>query len=290
MADTLVLNNGDRITGVSISQDDNKIVFRSELIGDIEIDRRHARVEGNSEAIDPVQPGADATTLSKSPTPSPHGWHVDLGMKLALDRGSLKTTENDLDLSADLVRKSDHGELHAKVDYDYKRSDGVLKDDDWLVSFSYDKFLGDDRFAAGRFLGTTELTSAGYDKTMALNAVYGWRFWEADNRYLRIGPAAGYLSIHRGVERFDGPAIGVYLHAKGPVLHQASFDSELQVLDSLGQGRYANLAFRMRQPLSERLYLALAWNYVWSDFDIEAGVKSEWRWDIGWRFGPDESK
>ena len=62
------------------------------------------------------------------------------------------------------------------------------------------------------------------------------------------------------------------------------------MLDSLGDGRYANLELRLRQPLGERLFLALVWGYAWSDFDIEPGVRSEWRWDLGWRFGPDADR
>lgn len=282
-ADTLIAANGDRLTGSLVSRDDKRIVFQSDLFGRIELDSDKARVETTT-------PAGATTAGATAAKPSSPGWHADLGVKLALDRGSLKTTENDLDVSLDYVRKAEHGELHADLDYDYKRTAGELKDDDWSGSLSYDKFLDRQRFAAGRFLATTDLTSEGYDRTLALSAAYGWRLWERDDHYLRLGPAVGYLSITRGAERFNGPALGLYARAKGPVRHRASFGGELQFLDSLGQGRYANLEFRLRQPLGERLYLALVWKYAWSDFDIESGVKSEWRWDLGWRFGPGESE
>jgi hypothetical protein len=70
------------------------------------------------------------------------------------------------------------------------------------------------------------------------------------------------------------------------VWRKVGFSSELQLLDSFGDGRYANLEFRLRHPLSEHLYLALTWNYVWSDVDIESGITSEWRWVLGWQSKP----
>lgn len=290
-ADTLVLANGDRLTGTLVSADAHRIVFRSDLLGQVEVAAGQARVEPTPPAIASASPAPTAADGAAAPAdPAKPVWQGDLGAKLAVDRGSLKTRENDLDAALTLVRRTDVGELHAKLAYDYKRSDDLLKDDDWAASVSYDKFLGARNFTAGRFLATTDLTTEGYDRTVSLSAAYGWRLWERDDRYLRVGPAAGYLAITRGDERFDGPALGFYLRAKGPVWGRTTFTSELQMLDSLGDGRYANLELRLRQPLGERLYLGVLWNYVWSDFDIESGIRSEWRWEIGWRFGQTEPK
>lgn len=288
-ADTLVFANGDRLTGTLVSADARRIVFRSDLLGQVEVAASEARVEPAASAAsagDATSPAPMATEgATASAEPDKPVWQGDFGAKLAVDRGSLKTRENDLDAALTLVRKTDVGELHAKLAYDYKRSDDVLKDDDWAASVSYDKFLGERYFTAARFLATTDLTTEGYDRTLSLSAAYGWRLWERDDRYLRVGPALGYLAITRGAERFDGPAVGFYLRAKGPVWRRTTFSSELQMLDSLGDGRYANLELRLRQPVGERLYLGVLWNYVWSDFDIESGIRSEWRWEVGWRFG-----
>lgn len=284
-ADTLVFANGDRLTGTVVSADAHRIVFQSSMLGRIEVAAGEARIEADPPVADVAIAPAPAAETAEPAGPAKPVWQGDLGAKLAVDRGSLKTRENDLDAALTLVRKTDVGELHAKLAYDYKRSDDVLKDDDWAASVSYDKFLGERYFTAARFLATTDLTTEGYDRTLSLSAAYGWRLWERDDRYLRVGPALGYLAITRGAERFDGPALGFYLRAKGPVWRRTTFSSELQMLDSLGDGRYANLELRLRQPMGERLYLGVLWNYVWSDFDIESGIRSEWRWEVGWRFG-----
>lgn len=285
IADTLVFANGDRLTGTVVSADAQRIVFQSSILGRIEVAAGEARIEADTPAAGVAIAPAPAAETAEPAGPAKPVWQGDFGAKLAVDRGSLKTRENDLDAALTLVRKTDVGELHAKLAYDYKRSDDVLKDDDWAASVSYDKFLGERYFTAARFLATTDLTTEGYDRTLSLSAAYGWRLWERDDRYLRVGPALGYLAITRGNERFDGPALGFYLRAKGPVWRRTTFSSELQMLDSLGDGRYANLELRLRQPVGERVYLGVLWNYVWSDFDIESGIRSEWRWEIGWRFG-----
>lgn len=62
----------------------------------------------------------------------------------------------------------------------------------------------------------------------------------------------------------------------------------MQLLDSMGDGRYATLQMRARRPLGDRLFIAMAWEYEWSDFSIESGITSEWRWEVGWRLGPAE--
>lgn len=268
-SDVLVGPQGERIPGRLVEEKDGFIVFDSDSFGRLQIASSRAHLEGRPAA-------RDAATVRLP------NWTTDLSMKLGVDRGSLKTPEDDLDATLNLVRKSERGELHATFDYNYKRTDGVLKDDDLFASISYDRLLPSGRFVAGRVLGATELTSEGYDTTNTLSLAYGWRWWEGDDRYLRIGPAVGYLSLDRGENHFDGAAIGLYARAKGPAWRKISFSSELQFLDSLGEGRYANLAFQMRHPLGEHLYLALAWNYVWSDVDIESGITSEWRWVVGW--------
>ena len=273
-ADTLIGPNGERLPGHVVEQKDGLLVFQSDFLGRVQVRADRARVERTEAATPP-------------PSPTDRRWTADLGGKLTVDRGSLKTAEDDFDATLKLVRNFEQGELHATVDYNYKRTAGELKDDDWLGSLSYDHFLSPRRFTAGRLLVTTDLTSEGYERTDTLSLATGWRLWETPDRYLRIGPALGYLSMTRGDNRFNGAALGLYARAKGPLLGRTTFSSELQMLDSFGDGRYANLEFRLRHPLGQRFYLALAWNYNFSDFDIESGIKSEWRWEIGWRLGPD---
>lgn len=276
-ADVLVGAQGERIPGRLVEIREGFIVFDSDSFGRLQVREGQAHVERDTAS----------TSVAPAASPAPSAWRADFNAKLGIDRGSLKTAEDDLDATLKLVRISPRGEWHASFDYSYKRTDGTLKDDDLALSLSYDHLLPERRFMAGRVLATTELTSEGYDATQTLSLAYGWRLWEGKERYLRIGPALGYLAMDRGDERFSGPAFGLYARGKGPVWRKLSYSSELQVLDSFGDGRYANLQLQLRHPLSEHLYLALAWDYVWSDVDIESGITSEWRWVLGWQSQPD---
>ena len=50
-ADTLVLANGDRLTGTLVSADAHRIVFRSDMLGQVEVAAGQARVEPTPSAI-----------------------------------------------------------------------------------------------------------------------------------------------------------------------------------------------------------------------------------------------
>jgi hypothetical protein len=269
-ADVLVGADGSRLQGTLVATRDGRHVFDSSLLGRVEVPVDRAKVERG--------PAVAVTATPASP------WATDVSMKLGIDRGSLKTPDDDLDATLRLERRTGRGEWLGVLDYSYRRTDDVRKDDDITASLAYDRLRGPRSFVAGRLYGTRELRSDGqYDATQTASLALGWRGWEGPERYLRIGPSLGYLAIDRGDAHFDGGALGLYARGRGPVVGKVTFNAELQFLDTLGEGRYADLALQLRHPLGEHLYLALAWDYTWSDFDIESGVTSEWHWVLGWK-------
>jgi hypothetical protein len=298
-ADTLVGQNGDRLAGRFIEEKDGKIVFISDLLGRLEIASDQVRVEYDPDDERPLSPSTQATQSAQSSQSSqssplveaattPH-WSMDLGVKINLDRGSLKTSEDRLDARLTSTRQTARGELHGNLWYKYKATEGEVRDNDWLGSLAYDRFVSPRRFNAGRLTLGSELVDGGYDSTGALSVATGWRLWETPKHFLRIGPALGYLSITRGDQGFKGGSVGLYARGLAPLMGKARLTGELQYLDTLGNGRYGTVAVRVTHPLTERLFVSLGWDYVWSDFDIESGISSQWRWDLGWRFGPAET-
>lgn len=280
-ADILVAANGERLSGRVVERVDGVIVFDSDAFGRIRVAEGQASVERAPVPASPAIPTEPAAPARANP------WSWDLGVKVGADRGSLETHENELDLTLRLVRTGSTGELHGRFGYGYTRTEGVLKDDDFSASLSYDRWLSDAHFVSGRVIGSSDLVDGGHDVTRTLSAAYGWRLFETPDRYLRIGPALGYLWLERGDEAFSGAALGLHARAKGPVVGAVSLSAEMQYLDSFDDGRYANLDLRLLHPLTERLQLALTWRYLWSDVAIESGITSEWRWEIIWRPRPD---
>jgi hypothetical protein len=299
-ADVLVSASGDRLKGRLLERREGVLVFESELLGRIEVSEQRARVEPDPAAeanlaASPGEPAPDAhdaapATPEAAPEAKVTRWSTDLSVRLAVDRGSLETPEEDLRVALRGTRPTREGVITAGLDRRHRRTDGDLRDDDWRLESSYERFLDEQHFVAGRALAQRELNSGHDDQTHAALVAAGWRRWEGENQHLRIGPALGYLGATRSQGQFDSGALGLYATAEGPAWAKLRFGGELIVLDSLGDGRYAYLELRLRQPLGERLFLALVWNYAWSDFDIEPGVRSEWRWDLGWRFGPDANR
>ncbi|HWS76981.1 MAG TPA: DUF481 domain-containing protein [Thermomonas sp.] len=289
-ADTLVGRNGDRISGQLVEQANGRIVFISDAFGRLEVssDQAHVEFEGiDPTALPPVaEPAQTAQTDSVAGPEAPSRWSMDVGAKLNLDRGSLKTSEDRLDTRLTAVRRTERGEWHGNLAYKYKKTEGELRDNDWLASLAYDRFVSAHRFNAARLMLDNELADGGYDATITATLATGWRLWESPKHYLRIGPAVGYLALTRGDDRFNGAALGLYARGMTPLWWKATLTGELQFLDSLGKGRYGGAALRVSRPLSERLVLSLGWNYAWTDLDLESGVTSVWRWDLAWRFGP----
>jgi hypothetical protein len=276
-AEVLIGANGERLVGRVIKQKNGIIHFDSETLGRIKVPADKVRLE--SAALDA---GVSAETAAEPPVQ----WHAEVSGKVSLDRGSLQTPEDRLDMSFKLDRLTEKHAFYSTVSYNYKRKNDQLDDDDWLLSISDDKFISDDRILSARLLATQELTSTGTDDTLTLSAAYGWRLWETPEQYLRIGPALGYLSLTRDTGEFKGPAAGLYARALWPVFAKSTFSAELQALESFDDGSYVNLEMRLRRPLSEHFFIGVGWNYSWSDVELESGVTSKWRWDFGWNLDP----
>ncbi len=189
-----------------------------------------------------------------------------------------------MDASWKLARQTDDGELTGVLSYKYKNTDHVLKNDDWLGSISYDRFVSGDRFVNARLLGVTELADQGYDASGTFSFAYGWRLWDEPQKYLRVGPAVGYLALKRSGQTFQGVAAGFYARSLYPLWLGVVMDEELQFLDASAASRYAISQMRLKRSINEHLYLALDWLYTWSHVEIESGVRSEWRWVLGWTF------
>ncbi|MCE5232529.1 MAG: DUF481 domain-containing protein [Mizugakiibacter sp.] len=283
-ADVLIGPNGERLPGHVIEEKDGILTFQSDFLGRIQVPSTQARIERDT----PPAPGSETARTSAQVASAPPGprWSSDVAMKLSADRGSLKVPEDILDASWKINRQTDNGEMAGSILYKYKRTQGTLQDNDLLVSLSYDRFLSPEHFMTGRLLGLSELRSEGYDTTGTAALVWGWRLWEAPGRYLRVGPAAGYLALRRGEQNFGGAALGLYARALYPTWGNATVEGELQAL-SAGKGNsYVIMQARLKRPLTERLYIALDWLYTNSRIPLESGVISQWRWVIGWSFDP----
>ncbi len=269
-ADVLVGADGSRLQGTLVATKSGRYVFDSTLLGRVEVATERANVVVSTQ------------TTSRSPGPS-RSWSADVSAKLGVERGSLRTPDDDLDAALRVERRTERGEWLAVLDYGYRRTDEVRKENDVVASVAYDHLRGPRSIAAGRLYGTRELRSDGdYDSTRTASFALGWRGWEGPDRFVRVGPAIGYVAITRGAQDFDGSAVGLYARARGPVGGRVSVTAELQLLDTLGDGRYGDLALQLRHPLSDELYVALTWDYTWSQFDIESGISSEWHWVLGW--------
>jgi len=286
-ADVLVGPNGERLPGHVVDEKDGVLIFQSDFLGRVQVRADMARVERDAPAA-----GVEARRSPSQATAAPTlpRFVSDLGISFGQDRGSLKTLEDKLDGTWKLSRQTADGELAGTLTYKYKRTDHALKNDDWLGSISYDKFLSEDYFLNGRALGLNELTSQGYESTGIFSLASGWRLLEEPNRYVRIGPAVGYMTLTRGGQTFDGAAIGLYARTVYPIFRRVSFEGEFQVLSAAHGNTYAISQLRLKRPLTPHLYLAVDWLYAWSHVDIESGIKSEWRWVLGWKFDSSEQR
>jgi len=282
-ADVLIGPNGERLPGRVVEDKDGVLVFDSDFLGRIKVQSNRARVERDPAPVtEKTRTGSQVNEIAQG---SPH-WASDVDVRLGADRGSLKTPEDTLDARWAISRKSDTGEFDAMIRYKYKRTDDQLKNNDWLGTVRYDRFLSSDYFATAQIIGVDELVNSSYNETGTFAIAAGWRIWEQPDKYLRIGPALGYMSLERDHQTFDGPAIGFYARSRYPLWSGAKLEWEVQALNASGGNRYAISQMRVKRALTENLYLALDWLYTWSHVPIETGVVSQWRWVLGWSFDP----
>lgn len=226
-AATLVMDNGDRLSGDIVRLSNGQLTFRTDYAGTLTIPwSRVAELQTDKDVAVWLQDGqiergrlsgrpADGLTLRQqqdeqpqvdrvvsaddikgiNPEPWRTGgglrWTGLLNLSIKADRGNTVKDEIDLDLTTALRRQYDRFEFRGDLEYD--TSGGVETKNKWSAFGKYEYFVTDRLYYAANL-------SAEYDRFKGLNDRYhvgpavGYVFHESDRRNLRAEAGLYYAT------------------------------------------------------------------------------------------------
>jgi putative salt-induced outer membrane protein YdiY len=231
LADELVLKNGDRLTGKIQRLVEDKLIFKSDVAGDLKIDisnietfssdlpielhlkdgtilnQRAIMAEPNRFAIeggDAVQPQtfeiANLMSINPPEKPKPK-WTGNISAGLTATQGN--TSTESVNASINLTRRSEKDRTKLTADYAKGRQEdpdtGVKKttEDWWRTKAKYDYFFSKKLY--GYLDGRYEKDSiAQLDRRVVLGGGAGYQWIESDD--MNLSTEAGLASVY---EKFD---------------------------------------------------------------------------------------
>lgn len=185
MADTIVLTNGDRLSGEVLLMDGGTLVLNTEYAGEIRIDWNkvaqlqtddpmlmrakglHSEYEARlastgqlgSTAIQPVagtEAGARADNVALSdierlvrPNAFMRDWNFEGGVDLALDASHSSSSNQNWSAAAHASARRDWWRHGVKLDYARKTQDGVVGTYNYNAAYTVDRFLSEKLFLRG---------------------------------------------------------------------------------------------------------------------------------------------
>jgi putative salt-induced outer membrane protein YdiY len=211
---TLILDNGDQLTGTVVRLEGNNLRFRTAYAGVVTVDWRQVRqlttdqdvtlltndqrilegrITASPDAGFQIETGAGESIQAEETmvaSVNPEDWEIgraahwtgEVNASLKLDRGNSDKDEIDFDGLTTRRRKNDRLEFRGEIEYD--RSLGTTTKQKWLASGKYDYFVSKKQYYS--FSATAE-----HDEFKGLNLRYhlgpaiGYQFYEESRRNLR---------------------------------------------------------------------------------------------------------
>jgi putative salt-induced outer membrane protein YdiY len=219
-AETLVLANGDRLSGELVREHEGRIVFRSSVLGEITVAADQAVIEREAnapateaEAAPPTgrAPEAAAGTIRAATTRAPVNavtvpvrtlrndddrWRRQIELGLTAQDGVHEQSSVSLRLEA--ARTTTEGSTSLQLSHNYGKSDGLLTADATRAHALLTRNLSDDFFVRGatRF-ERDPVAGLEHDAEQSL----GLGYTLVDRRALQFSLGAGAALRHRDSER-----------------------------------------------------------------------------------------
>ena len=204
-ADTLVLANGDRLTGEVVREHDGVIVFRSTVLGELSVNATHATIAREAAAAT-ANPSANKPTTA-IPVVMDHAapvrrnddaWKRQVELGLSAQDG-LRDQSN-LSVRLEAARTTREGSTSLLFSHHYGKSDGLLVSDATSANALLTRNLTDDLFVRGATRYDRDaVTGLEHDAEQSL----GLGYTLIDRRALQLSVGAGAAVRLRQTERAD---------------------------------------------------------------------------------------
>lgn len=222
-ADTLVLENGDRLHGTLVSQDAEEIVFESPVLGRLVVPAERGFIEsGPAEGVVMEADDVDTPELVEAdtdvfePEPSlqnfwnfalPDGWRAELAVGLSKEDATVSSSEVNLDSRVDWER-TERNRFKWEGYYDYRTRNRQKSTDQWGASQDVRQDFNERWFVRSKTSNDTDLIKEiKWDVQQTIGI--GYKLFNLESVRLNIVPGIGV----RHLEQPDPPGNQSYFTA-----------------------------------------------------------------------------
>lgn len=306
-AATVVMANGDRLSGEIISMIDGELLLKNHYAGEIALpwiavtelisdeplrlqlpdervisSRTRRTAPGRIELAEmqsseeQVLPLARITGINKPLVdPSEYQWRGKSNVGLNATSGNSDTTRFHIDGEGTL--ENELNRYIAGVDFNRGSDDGVTSVDNWTAYSSYDRFFSD-RFFWNNSLSFKRNTLQELDLRSAIGTGVGYQFLDDDD--LRLSTTAGLSYVREEFEvqpSEDFLALQLGLDYEHDWFDWLRFFHSLQTLNSLENVDDFVLRTRtgLRYPISDALFASLQVNVDYDNTPSEGAEKED---------------
>lgn len=231
--EVLILENGDRISGELVSEENGTIVFRSAVLGEIRVPAAGATIRQQSKDTDADQsavaasaaramaatpfegPQLDRTGGDKSaPEEAENPWKRRVDFGLTAQTGKKELANYSLRLEAG--RTTDRGQLNFAVNHRYGKADGALFADATDASALITRNVSEELFWRGQTRYETD-NVLGVEHSAEQSVGLGYTLFDSERLKLDVGGGAAvrHREAYGDAARWDGlfDAFGKFRYA-----------------------------------------------------------------------------
>ena len=293
VADVLLLENGDRITGILLRVEDGKAVVDTGYAGEISIDfskvvsletpegnplyLKDKSTVANATAITRTEDGAlavirddqeearlDADQLAAVNT-DPFGWKFNGKIEAGVAATSGNTDTESAVFTSRVDARKEKNRFRTYIEANRAKDNDELSEKNWLVNGSYDRFLTEKLF-----LNADALLEYDYFQDIALRQTYGpglgYNFFDDDINRLILVAGPSYVLVRY---RDDTPSEDFWAARWDIEASRWFFDKKIQLFH-FQNGRQSledsdTLIWKTRTGISYRIWseLLLSFTYTW---------------------------
>jgi putative salt-induced outer membrane protein YdiY len=198
-ADTLLLANGDRLTGELVREHDGMIVFRSAVFGELSVPSTQATLAREAVAAEIEVPATPAMTVAPDRRPpadrDDNAWKRQVELGLSAQDGLHEQSNVSVRLEA--ARTTTEGSASLMFSHHYGKSDGLLVADATRANALLTRNLSSDLFVRG---------ATRYERDAVAGLVHdaeqslGLGYTLLDGRGLQFSVGAGAAVRHRNTD------------------------------------------------------------------------------------------
>ncbi|WP_029893543.1 DUF481 domain-containing protein [Desulfohalovibrio reitneri] len=298
-ADTLLMANGDRLTGALVRMEKGKLLFETEYAGEVSVSwdkverletDKPVAVYGKDDSewqASSISPGENVVSVATDPD----AWRVKGRLGAGWDKANGNTETESVHGEGEITARKGDNRYKGYGEHNWAADSGSTIESNWLLRTSYDRFLSK-RFFIGASGSAEADHEADLERRLALGGHAGYVILDSGrwNWEMQGGPAYIWENYQNGKADEEFPAgqasseFSFWIWPGRAQLFQVShgFVSFKESEEAVAQTRQG-----IRFPLGNGFDLSFRYDYDWRNDP----PPEQTRWDeryyltLGWSFG-----